>query len=548
MLMKRLSAAINMFVPLVTETINTHSKLSWCTVTAVILYGIYDKFCKPPRSLRHLPYNNVFLTCWKALTGVPTRDISRDLALPFMKNSNNIPMYCRLERLGWTVHVFGPECAKKVLASSISFPKIFDQEFAGTLTGKILEVPQILSLEGPRWKDHRMIVNPAFQCALPIQLFGQTTSRLFTFLENTYQHDDLTAPFTFDVADMLFRWSLDVLGLALLDFDFETLSKKDDNPWTMVYKKLDRDIKNPLFVLFPSLDQRYRWLFPKRQAAHDNLAKFHEMLSDIINKRRIQLKQQQQQHQHQHQHQQQHSKKNLLTLMIESESYGKSRALSDEELLNNLCIFFAAGHETTASALSFALYYLAKNPDIQSKARQEAIDILCEGEEEPSMDILPTPLQTKEMCYILQVIKETLRCNGTVTSLIQPKMVAKDDTVLMGCHLPKGTPITVNIYDLHHNPNVWTSPHVFDPSRFGPGGEAELHPHGSIAWIPFGFGTRKCIGYKFNIGEQIVLLSMMLRKYEWTLPADSIHHDHVITNNIEVMNPINMKITFTRRY
>ncbi|ORZ18901.1 cytochrome P450 [Absidia repens] len=407
-----------------------------------------------------------------------------------------------------------------------------------------------MSLEGRRWKDHRMVVNPAFRYALPIQLFGQRTSRLFTFLENTYQHDDLNAPFTFDVADMLFRWSLDVLGLALLDFDFETLSKKDDNLWATVYKKVDRDIKSPMFALFPSLDQRYRWLFPKRQAAHDNLETFHRMMSDIINERRIQLKQQQQRQQQQQQQQQQtdtHSRKDLLTLMIESESYGNGRALSDEELLNNLCIFFAAGHETTASALSFALYYLAKHPDIQMKARQEAIDILCEGEE-PKMDILPTPLQTKEMRYILQVIKETLRCNGTVASLLQPRVVAKDDTVLMGCHLPKGTPVTVNIYDLHHNPTVWKSPQVFDPSRFGPDGEAELHPHGSIAWMPFGFGTRKCIGYKFNIGEQIVFLSMMLRKYEWSLPVDSIHHEHVITNNIEVMNPINMKITFTRRY
>lgn len=129
---------------------------------------------------------------------------------------------------------------------------------------------------------------------------------------------------------MLFKWSLDVLGLALFGFDFEGLTGKTDNPWALVYKQFDRDVKKPHFVLFPALDQQYRWLFPTRQAAHDNLDQFHHLLRGVIKERRLLLEEQQQQKQ---------GEKDLLTLMIESGQNGVD--LSDEELLNNLCVFFA---------------------------------------------------------------------------------------------------------------------------------------------------------------------------------------------------------------
>jgi cytochrome P450 len=66
---------------------------------------------------------------------------------------------------------------------------------------------------------------------------------------------------------------------------------------------------------------------------------------------------------------------------------------------------------------------------MQQKARQEAIRILCGDDDEPKMDIFPTTEQTKEMRYILQIIKETLRYNGTVVSLVIPRVVANDHTI-----------------------------------------------------------------------------------------------------------------------
>ncbi|KAI8093084.1 cytochrome P-450 cyp509A1 [Halteromyces radiatus] len=451
-------------------------------------------------------------------------------------------MYVRYERSGWTVHMVTPEAAKTVFNATRTFPKLIDESVSETLINKILDSPNVMNLNVPRWKDHRSVVNPAFNRALPIQLFGETTQKLFRLLDIDTEQCGTHTPFKVDVADVIFRWSLDVMGLASFGFNFEGLSKKE-NPWAKVYKQFDKDVKVSFFSLYPILDQQLRWLFRTRQAAHENLERYRGMVSNVVQEKRPEGIENDSDDDHKND-----VEKDLLTLMIESELRGEGAVLSNQELVNNLCIFFAAGLDTTANALSFALFYLAKNPDIQEKARQEVIRVLCPDGKEPTEDVLPTAQQTKELQYILQVVKETLRFNGSVAWLVTPRVVAQDDTVLMGQHIPKGTSVSVNIYDLHHNPNVWKDPEVFNPDRFAPGGEADNHPNGTAAWIPFGFGSRKCIGYRFSMGEQVVLLSMLLRKYIVTLPSDTIHKEHIITNNVQVINPVSMEVLFKRRY
>jgi cytochrome P450 len=279
----------------------------------------------------------------------------------------------------------------------------------------------------------------------------------------------------------------------------------------------------------------------------------------------------------------------LLTLMLKGEFTGEG-VLTNEEIASNLNVFFLgkniridlldlyildspfflyiAGHDTTANALSFAIYALARDPVIQQKAREEAIRVLGD---EPH-DVLPTLEDIKQFDYINQVIKETLRVNGPATSGL-PRVVSKD-TEVSGVFLPKGTPIVVNIYDLHHNPRVWNDPETFDPSRFAYGGEADQKSSagdgGSMSWSPFYNGQRMCIGMQFSLEEQRVMLSclcmynenlschklysffnsyfFLVRKYEWRLPENSIHKDEVITETVGLLTAKNLEIIFKRRY
>ena len=92
--------------------------------------------------------------------------------------------------------------------------------------------------------------------------------------------------------------------------------------------------------------------------------------------------------------------------------------------------------------------------------------------------------------------------------------VVTEDTDLAGCVLSKDTRVTMDMMGLHRNPLVWKDPDTFDPERFAPGGEAEIviKKHGTC-WIPFGNGSRMCIGINFSLNEQLVFLPMLCKLY-----------------------------------
>lgn len=170
-------------------------------------------------------------------------------------------------------------------------------------------------------------------------------------------------------------------------------------------------------------------------------------------------------------------------------------------------LYTLAGHDTTANALSFAIHALARDPDLQQKAREEAISVLGDAPE----DVYPTAEDIKQLHFINRVIKENLRFSGPATTGTPRRTV--QDTEVAGYYVPKGTPVVVNIYDLHHNPTLWNDPEKFDPSRFVDGGEADQKAGGGIAYAPFFHGQRMCIGMRFSLDEQRVMLSC-LRKLD----------------------------------
>ncbi|CAO3591573.1 unnamed protein product [Absidia cylindrospora] len=225
--------------------------------------------------------------------------------------------------------------------------------------------------------------------------------------------------------------------------------------------------------------------------------------------------------------------------MLEAELSGEG-TLTHEEIKSNLNVFFLAGHDTTANALAATIYHLATHPMIQQKARHEALSILGDDPE----DVFPTIAEIKRFKYIDQIIKETLRFHAPAINGF-PRVVT-EDTELAGVFLPKGTPVLVNTYDLHHNPRAWTNPDTFDPSRFDNDREAELRP--SMSWVPFYNGQRMCIGMQFSLMEQRVMLSCLLRKYEWRLPDDSKHKDELITGNVGLLVAKDLDVIFKQRY
>lgn len=141
--------------------------------------------------------------------------------------------------------------------------------------------------------------------------------------------------------------------------------------------------------------------------------------------------------------------------------------------------------------------------EIQKRAREEVIRVLGDSPE----DITPTLEQTKQLTYINMIMKETMRRHPPAYNTTA--RVATEDINMAGVYIPKGTEMCLDIYNLHHNPDVWMDPYKFDPERFAPGGEADKQQ--GIAWAPFSNGARQCIGMNFSLVEQRVVLSMLCK-------------------------------------
>jgi cytochrome P450 len=146
----------------------------------------------------------------------------------------------------------------------------------------------------------------------------------------------------------------------------------------------------------------------------------------------------------------------LVRALIAASDPATGWALSDNEIRDELIVFLLAGHDTTATTLTYALWALGHHPDIQDKVRAEVVAI---GDHEL------TPEDVPALGYTVQVLHEALRLcpPGAATSRMAMRDIAVD-----GYRIEAGTVLVVGIYALHRDPALWDHPLIFDPDRFSP--------------------------------------------------------------------------------
>ena len=230
----------------------------------------------------------------------------------------------------------------------------------------------------------------------------------------------------------------------------------------------------------------------------DLLKTLHTFTQDIIKDR---MKNKQESAQQQQQQQQQKRRLAFLDVLLEC-STEQGEPLSFSDIQEEVDTFMFEGHDTTAAAMTWAAYLLGRHPDVQQKVREE-LDTVFAGD--PDRDI--TMDDVRSLKYLERVIKEALRLYPSVPLMGR---VTSEECLIDGFTVPQGTEITVFVYTLHRNPNVWENPNCFDPDRFTPERSSGRHPY---AYIPFSAGPRNCIGQKFAMQEEKVTLVHLLRKF-----------------------------------
>jgi cytochrome P450 len=193
----------------------------------------------------------------------------------------------------------------------------------------------------------------------------------------------------------------------------------------------------------------------------------------------------------------------LVARMLAARDPDTGEPMSDEKIIDNLTTFLLAGHETTAKALTWTLYILARAPEWQERVREEVRAAIKTDRIGPGT-IARLPVTSR-------VLKEAMRLYPPVPVITR---VTAEDTEIGGKHLPKPTLIVIPMFAVHRHHSLWPDPDRFDPDRFLPENEAK-YPR--TQFMPFGYGQRVCIGSSFAIIEATAILATLLRsvRFEW---------------------------------
>jgi cytochrome P450 len=216
----------------------------------------------------------------------------------------------------------------------------------------------------------------------------------------------------------------------------------------------------------------------------------------------------------------------ILTLLLSARDE-EGQPMTDQELRDELMTLLVAGHETTASALSWALYWIHYLPEIRDKVRSELARLPSPSD--PS-DIIRLP-------YLTALCQETLRIYPIALATV-PRML-KEPLELMGYRFEEGTVLNPCIYLIHHREDLYPEPKRFKPERFL---ERQFSPY---EYLPFGGGNRRCIGMALAMMEMKLVLATILSRFELALTSNSPVKP--VRRGFTVAAPSHLRIKLTQK-
>ena len=193
----------------------------------------------------------------------------------------------------------------------------------------------------------------------------------------------------------------------------------------------------------------------------------------------------------------------IASVVAAARDTDSGKPFTREELIDQLGVFFLAGHETTASVLTWVFYILAQQPHILARLRQEISEVIGDGEVEYE--------HTRKLPYARAVFRETLRLYPPITFI--PRVALRAATVGTR-RLKRGALVMIAPWTLHRHRDHWEDPHAFLPERFLPENEKDLV---SGAYIPFGLGPHTCVGAGFALIESVLIIARLVRRFDFVV-------------------------------
>ncbi|EEC1777148.1 cytochrome P450 [Campylobacter jejuni] len=391
---------------------------------------------------------------------------------------------------------------KRMMVDEVrEFPKsAFLHELLSPLLGE-----SIFTTNGEVWKKQRELLRPSFEMTRINKVFNLMSEAVADMMDRFSKYPnhaiiEVDEAMTFITADVIFR----TIMSSKLD---EEKGKKILNAFVTfqeqsVHTAMRRMFRFPKWLSYVLGDR-------KRAKAGDVI---RQVLSDIIKPRYDMAD-----------NAEFEDILGSLLLVVDADT---NKRFSFEEILDQVAMLFLAGHETTASSLTWTLYLLSLYPKEQEKAYEEITQVLQGGAIEIS--------HLRQFKYLTNIFKESLRLYPPVGFFARE---AKKDTQVRDKLIKKGSGVVIAPWLIHRHEEFWTNPHGFNPSRF----EGEYKKD---AYLPFGVGERICIGQGFAMQEAILILANILKTYKLEFEEGFVPD---VVGRLTVRSANGMRIKFSKR-
>ncbi|XP_045470623.1 probable cytochrome P450 4d14 [Harmonia axyridis] len=379
----------------------------------------------------------------------------------------------------------------------------------------------LLITSGSRWKSYRKILTPAFhfkRIENLISVCQKASDDLIKKMSNNLDKD------CFDVYPIISNFSLDVLCESSMATSINAQEEESE------YRSCIRTLCQ--IILERAMDPLYMhdllfYFHPQYQNFQKSIKTIHEFDQTVIEKRRKLLQNVHEKNDDDLENVYGKKKTPFLDILLKARDED-GNPLSNKDIRDQVDGIMFAGHDTTASAISFILYNLSVHPDVQEKVFNEQSEIYSK-----KTDAQITYADLVEMKYLEMVIKESLRIHTPIPFFARK---LEEDTYYDGKLIPKNTTILILLHHLHRNAEVFPDPEKFDPTRFDDNSKIP-----NFAFLPFSAGLRNCIGQRFAMLEIKVAVAELVRNFEF-LPAPNYKPNVISEISLKSSNGICIRL------
>ncbi|MEM9693196.1 MAG: cytochrome P450 [Myxococcota bacterium] len=349
----------------------------------------------------------------------------------------------------------------------------------------------ILTTEGDDWRVHRRIVQPGFQK----KRLATFADRIGGIAEEAF--DGWLGEV--DVAARMMEVTLRIVSEVLLGT--KTSGHADAIGASVeAGQRYAESVMAAVFTLPPSIPT------PRRIAFNRTLARIDEVAFSLIDEKTRAIAEGE-------------AGDDVATMLLEAR-YEDGTPLERRRVRDELITLLAAGHETTSNALTWTLIRLSQHPDVRRRLREEVEGVL--GGRTPGYD------DVKRLTYTRWVFDESMRLHPPVWATGR---CARVPHRLGNRDIAEGELLLISPYVTHRRPDLWDNAEGFDPERW-----RKLAPRGALppfTFYPFGGGSRKCVGESFAYLEAVMLLAMLVQRYDLQLSGRPIRRLSQITMGTE---------------